>query len=680
MVNIFAIFTVNSLAQYYYIPEPTAGQNPKGLNTDLDYPPNSGGGVGWSTVLSGAGTSWSSSQTIPFGFELDGQHFTSFKVSPNGIVTFSTGVSNLPGNTPKALPSPEIPDNSLTMWGITMEDGDFVLTKTFGSAPNRQFWIQFNSCHSAGTKAGWVYTSIVLEETSNKVHFVDQRQLCGQNNNLCTGFGSITMGIQINATTAYQVIGSPVPLRSTNDFKPDDNGYYTFIPGVQPQNDINLVSLDIAEDLKLVDAPFLLKGKIKNYGADALTSFTLNYQVDGGQIVAHAISGISVPKLGEYSFTHSTPWKPTTEKTFDLKISVAQPNGSEDQDLSNNSVEKSINVWENLIDRRVLHEIFNSSTCGPCNPGNINYHDQIKNLDASEYVTLKYQQDFPGTGDPYATEETVARRGFYSINSIPRMEIDGQWDQIASQFTTAIHTEYRNKPTFVSLSGTFDRWDQEVVIEATYDAVRELQGNYTLYAAVLEGKTLQNIKSNGETEFTEVVKKVVPNQDGTKIGSISKKSPQTKSLGTVFFGEWRLPADGTSSNRINLDTEHSFEEFEDMMVALWIQNDQTKEVVQATYATEINSHVNDLENELNFIVYPNPTKSATKVGVKSKISGEGKIEIISAFGQLVYEEKILLNASIDNIWEINTSKFPAGLYYIKINVDNHQGLKTLVVR
>ena len=176
------------------------------------------------------------------------------------------------------------------------------------------------------------------------------------------------------------------------------------------------------------------------------------------------------------------------------------------------------------------------------------------------------------------------------------MEIVGQWDQIASQFTTAIHTEYRNKPTFVSLSGTFDRWDQEVVIEATYDAVRELQGNYTLYAAVLEGKTLQNIKSNGETEFTEVVKKVVPNQDGTKIGSISKKSPQTKSLGTVFFGEWRLPADGTSSNRINLDTEHSFEEFEDMMVALWIQNDQTKEVVQATYATEINSHVNDLEN------------------------------------------------------------------------------------
>lgn len=61
MVNIFAIFTVNSLAQYYDIPEPTAGQNPKGLNTDLDYPPNSGGGVGWSTVLSGAGTRWSSS-------------------------------------------------------------------------------------------------------------------------------------------------------------------------------------------------------------------------------------------------------------------------------------------------------------------------------------------------------------------------------------------------------------------------------------------------------------------------------------------------------------------------------------------------------------------------------------------------------------------------------------------
>ena len=53
-----------------------------------------------------------------------------------------------------------------------------------------------------------------------------------------------------------------------------------------------------------------------------------------------------------------------------------------------------------------------------------------------EYNSIKYQVDFPGWGD--YTTEVGNRRGFYSINRIPRVEIDGGWDQNSLNLTQAV--------------------------------------------------------------------------------------------------------------------------------------------------------------------------------------------------------------------------------------------------
>jgi hypothetical protein len=67
---------------------------------------------------------------------------------------------------------------SVCVWGLQMKAGDNIISKTFGTAPNRQHWIQFNSCSEANLQSGWTYWSIVLEETSNKIYIVDQRTFC----------------------------------------------------------------------------------------------------------------------------------------------------------------------------------------------------------------------------------------------------------------------------------------------------------------------------------------------------------------------------------------------------------------------------------------------------------------------------------------------------------------------
>ena len=165
-------------AQYWQIPNASAGQNPGDLNNDAEQPSP----AGW-TALSNttAAPTWSAPSAIPFPFQFNGNAVTQFMASTTGIVTFDVGTTlAAPIGTNATLPSALIPDNSVCIWGIEgTGTNDGVYTKTFGTAPNRQFWIQYNSYSIVGTTGGWSYWSVVLEEGSNNIHIVDHRSSSG---------------------------------------------------------------------------------------------------------------------------------------------------------------------------------------------------------------------------------------------------------------------------------------------------------------------------------------------------------------------------------------------------------------------------------------------------------------------------------------------------------------------
>ena len=94
-------------------------------------------------------------------------------------------------------------------------------------------------------------------------------------------------------------------------------------------------------------------------------------------------------------------------------------------DLNNDTAYATINVFDNFVQRTPMLEVFTSSTCPPCVQGNINLKDVLSNYSQTDYTLLKYQMSWPGSGDPYYTQEAGDRRTFYSVNSVPRFEIDG---------------------------------------------------------------------------------------------------------------------------------------------------------------------------------------------------------------------------------------------------------------
>jgi hypothetical protein len=332
------------------------------------------------------------------------------------------------------------------------------------------------------------------------------------------------------------------------------------------------------------DAPFTVTGTLTNLGSETITSFDINYQIDGGAVVTAPVSGVNIGFGDVYSFSHNTPFTPATVGTYDITAYASNLNGGADAFPANDEVSSSILVFDVAVQRVPLFEVFTSSTCGPCTPGNINYHGIVDSKPVQDYVSIKYQQNFPGTGDPYTTAETVARRNFYDVNSIPRMEIDGGWDQNANSFTTTLYNDALSKPAFTFLHATYevDVTTKEVTVNVEGLPIQSYTaGTYKIHVAVIENLTTANVKSNGETEFKQVAKKMMPSNSGTAVASLTALTPYTYSGSYTFNGNYRLPANGQTANIINLATEHSVEEFSDLRVVVWIEDEANKEVLQA---------------------------------------------------------------------------------------------------
>lgn len=199
------------------------GGNPGGLLTS-DLP------SGTTTIIpqSQAANSWSAPQTIPFAFDFAGTPVTQWKVSGNGVVTFDLGMA-LPGDN-DALPSAQLSPMTIAgMWDAFTSSpptatNDYVRTITVGAAPNRQQWIMYYSYEIGSPSLSFMYWSIVLEETTNKIYVVDQY---GSTSPLM----SSTVGVQIDATTATMWSSSPnTPQGGNTSSSVTDNDYWEFQP------------------------------------------------------------------------------------------------------------------------------------------------------------------------------------------------------------------------------------------------------------------------------------------------------------------------------------------------------------------------------------------------------------------------------------------------------------------
>ena len=313
-------------------------------------------------------------------------------------------------------------------------------------------------------------------------------------------------------------------------------------------------------------------------------------------------------------------------------------------------------------------EVFTSSTCGPCNPGNVSLNNVLNNY-TDQYTLLKYQMSWPGTGDPYFTSEGGSRRSFYAVNSVPNLQVDGGFNGNPSSFSNSLFEQSAAIPSYTGLSATYTVSGQTVDVSVSINPHENITSSSKLYVAIFEHKTFLNLKSNGETEFENVMKKMLPGgfQGGQYIASLDSGVQQNYNFSYTFNGTYILPSD--AQNQVNLNTNHTVEDFNNLGVAVWVQINSTKEILQSASATDPNS-INEIDNTIaNFSLYPNPADQTTTIALNNCNEKNVNIVITNLLGEVVVNESFK-PTSLSSYHKVNLKSLHSGTYTISLIGDN----------
>ncbi len=437
--------------------------------------------------------------------------------------------------------------------------------------------------------------------------------------------------------------------------------------------DINMLSIDIPFPIYgLNNAPLHFKGKLVNNGSNKIKSFVINYTINGGTPVSATIDGINIPPLGIYEYTHPLAWTPPSSAKYEVKVFITKINGNNDKLQANDTLSKSIEIIPKAVKRLPLYEHFTSNSCNPCVFWNTLFLQPL--LDSNDVnsdnnpglAAIKYQLDFPGKADQSFNPDVATRKLFTGIHSIPQTVING----VVKQFPTQ---EGLNKakllPAYLEITGTAkaNTTNNYLEVSVTLNPLKDLGTNNILQIAVVEDSYNNTKGNNGETDFYQVLRKLLPNGNGTLVdlssGKVTHSESYTFTVGNVNTGNYNLWK--------GLDNCH---------IVVFVQNQVGKEILQAKVLPI--SLISDIKEEISIDnpidIFPNPAKDVVSISLAkcndlSKIS----ISIMNTLGQIVYAGS--LQPSNDKHFTINISDIATGVYYINVNVDSKMFSKKFVV-
>jgi hypothetical protein len=238
-------------------------------------------------------------------------------------------------------------------------------------------------------------------------------------------------------------------------------------------------------------------------------------------------------------------------------------------------------------ERKSLHEVYSGSNCGPCKEAD-DIIESVLDANPDTHTVIHYQVG----SDPYMSAETVARYCYYLNDSvtcaysIPFLYIDGTYgfhpiqvnsDEGYDQFD---YDRFQGEPCHMRLEVSHTVTDQTVDIDVTITPGDDFDSEQlVLQTAILEKTTFNNVGINEQTEFHHVMKKMVPNHFGTPLEPFIAGEAIELSLSYTFNGEYN--GETAHNDQVSHAIEHTVEEFDDLEVVVFVQDNATKMVHQS---------------------------------------------------------------------------------------------------
>lgn len=313
-----------------------------------------------------------------------------------------------------------------------------------------------------------------------------------------------------------------------------------------------------------------VSGKLVNVGETAINSIKVKWSLNEGDIYTTAYTGLNIATGSEFAYS-CTDSIIAVPGVYNLKVWVSELNGSTtpDDNPANDFMIRSISVPDHLVYRRPMFEEFTSSTCSPCASFNNSTFNPFIAAHGEEITLVKYQMNWPGSGDPYYTAEGGVRRSYYGVNAVPDLYVDGK---VCGTNSTAVNNAFNtSKATmcYLEVQSQHEIQGNNVIIDCNILPYANYSG-VTVQIAVLERKTTQNATTNGETEFHNVMMKMVPDASGTMVSLIANQPYNLN-----------YTVDMTGTN---------VEEMSDLMVVVFLQA-SNKEILNSDYMPETGSMI-----------------------------------------------------------------------------------------
>ena len=199
-------------------------------------------------------------------------------------------------------------------------------------------------------------------------------------------------------------------------------------------------------------------------------------------------------------------------------------------------------------------------------------------------------------------------------------------------------------------------------VSITIDPLENMNStNLTLYTGIFEFTTYNNSSSNGEIEFANVMKKMLPDAGGYSINPLQAGVQLVENFSYTFQGNYTLPADANSP--VNHMLNHTVEDFENLGVVVWIQDDVTKEVLQSTTASLVTDVNSDLSSASKIMIFPNPTSEIATVAFQGLKDSKLEIKVINLLGEMVVSERFTSSSDLDYYY-LNVSHLNSGIYNV----------------
>ena len=327
----------------------------------------------------------------------------------------------------------------------------------------------------------------------------------------------------------------------------------------QENLDLSLNSIDINSTLGAGDIEVAFT--VQNKGVETVNQFKMSYQINGETPVEEVFEA-TLSSMASQQFSFAVP-ATLVPGTYDLTVGIMEVNGITDDDASNNDKGKSLVVALGSTQRIPMIEHFSSSTCGPC----VSVNTQMLNLtnnNPGKFTYTKYQMNWPGNGDPYYTAEGGTRRTYYGVSAVPQCFLDGE-DQGYAAVTQATLDNHYNSPAFADVRGSFNVTGNTITVMVDFMSYCDVD-NAKVFVSVNEKETHNNVGTNGETSFHHIFMKFLTSASG---------DPVNIEAGNYQHFEYAFDMSSTH-----------VEEMSDLEVSAWIQNYNTKEMLNSHFLYE----------------------------------------------------------------------------------------------